>query len=108
MKNIINRVQLIGNLGANPEVKSLEKGGKVARFAVATSEKYNTKKGEKVTETNWHNIVAWGKLATITERILEKGARVAIDGKLVTRSYTDKQGAKKYVTEVVANELLLV
>jgi single-strand DNA-binding protein len=108
MMNIKNRVQLIGNLGGTPEVKEFDGGNKVARFSVATSEYYTNKKGEKVTETQWHNIVVWGKLAEIAEKLLQKGSQVAIDGKLINRNYTDKQGAKKYITEVVANEFLLM
>lgn len=105
---IKNRVQLIGNLGATPEIKELDNGNKMARFTVATSEFYTNKKGEKVNETQWHNIVIWGKLAGIAEKYLEKGSQVVIDGKLTTRNYTDKAGAKKYFTEIVANELLLI
>jgi single-strand DNA-binding protein len=108
MTTIKNRVQLIGNLGKNPEVKSFEGGNKVARFSIATSDQYTNKKGEKVTETHWHNIVAWGKLADIAETLLQKGTEVTIDGKLTTRNYTDKAGAKKYITEIVANELLVM
>ena len=81
-----NRVQLIGNLGATPEIKELDNGNKMARFTVATSDFYTNKKGEKVTETQWHNIVIWGKLADIAEKYLEKGSQVVIDGKLTTRN----------------------
>ena len=108
MTTINNRVQLVGNLGATPEVKSFDGGNKVARFSVATSDNYTNKKGEKVTNTNWHNVVAWGKLADIAQDLFQKGSQVSIDGKLTTRNYTDKQGVKKYITEVVANELLLM
>ena len=108
MMTIKNRVQLIGNLGGTPEVKDLDNGNKVARFSVATSEYYTNKKGEKVTDTQWHNIVIWGKLADIAEKYLHKGSQVVIDGKITTRNYTDKEGAKKYFTEIVANELLLI
>ena len=108
MMTIKNRVQLIGNLGAAPEVKELDNGNKMARFTIATSEYYTNKKGEKVNETQWHNIVIWGKLAGIAEKYLEKGSQVVIDGKLTTRNYTDKAGAKKYFTEIVANELLMI
>jgi single-strand DNA-binding protein len=108
MNAIKNRVQLIGNLGNNPEVRTLEGGKKMARMSMATSETYNNAKGEKVTETYWHNVVAWGKTAEIAEKLLVKGTEVAIDGKLVSRSYTDKEGQKKYITEVVANELLVI
>ena len=103
-----NKVQLIGNLGNAPEVKTLESGKKMARFSVATSENYRNAKGEKVTETQWHSLVAWGKVAGIVEKYLTKGKEVAIEGKLVNRSYNDKEGNKKYITEVVVNELLLI
>ncbi len=103
-----NKVQLIGNLGNAPEVKTLDSGKKMARFSVATNENYRNAKGEKVTETQWHNLVAWGKVAEIAEKFLIKGKEVAIEGKLVNRSYSDKDGNKKYITEVVVNELLLL
>ncbi len=108
MNSIKNRVQLIGNLGSAPEVKDLDNGNKVARFSLATSDYYVNRKGEKVTETHWHNIVIWGKLAEIAGRYLEKGSQVAIDGKLTTRNYTDKEGSKKYFTEIVAAEMLML
>ena len=92
-----NKVQLIGNLGNNPEVKSLDGGKKVARFNVATSESYRNTKGEKITETQWHTLVAWGKVAEIAEKFLQKGSEVAIEGKLINRSYNDKEGNKKYI-----------
>lgn len=103
-----NRVQLIGNLGGAPEVKEFDNGNKVARFTVATSDYYTNKKGEKVNETQWHNIVIWGKLAGIAEKYLEKGSQVVVDGKLTTRNYTDKEGNKKYFTEIVANEFMML
>lgn len=103
-----NKVQLIGNLGNAPEVKTFDSGKKMARFSVATSESYRNAKGEKVTETQWHNLVAWGKVAEIAEKYLTKGKEVAIEGKLVNRSYEDKDGNKKYITEVQVNELLLI
>jgi single-strand DNA-binding protein len=102
-----NKVQLIGNLGNAPEVKTTESGKKLARFSVATNESYRNAKGEKVTETTWHNLVAWGKVAEIAEKYLTKGKEVAIEGKLINRSYTDKDGNKKYVTEVEVNEILM-
>ena len=108
MNNLRNSVRLIGNLGAAPEVKNLEKGNKVAKLALATNESYTNAKGEKVTETQWHNLVAWGKTAEIAEKYLNKGSEVAIEGKLTSHSYTDKQGVKKYVTEVVVNEILML
>ena len=103
-----NKVQLIGNLGNAPEVKTLESGKKMARFSAATNEIYRNAKGEKVTETQWHNLIAWGKVAEIVEKFLTKGKEVAIEGKLINRSYNDKDGNKKYVTEIQVNELLLL
>ncbi len=103
-----NKVQLIGNLGNAPEVKTTESGKKLARFSVATNESYRNAKGEKVTETTWHNLVAWGKVADIAEKYLNKGSEIAIEGKLINRSYTDKDGNKKYITEVQVNELLML
>lgn len=103
-----NKVQLIGNLGNAPEVKTTENGKKLARFSVATNESYRNANGEKVTETTWHNLVAWGKVAEIAEKYLNKGSEVAIEGKLINRRYTDKDGNKKYITEVQVNELLML
>ena len=103
-----NRVQLIGNLGNAPEIKNLEDGKKVANFSLATNERYRNASGEKITETTWHNLVAWGKVAEIAEKYLLKGSEVIIEGKIINRSYTDKDGVKKYVSEVQVNELLLL
>ena len=103
-----NKVQLIGNLGNAPEVRTLDGGKKMAKFSIATNETYRNAKGEKVTETQWHNIIAWGKVAEIAEKYLTKGKEVMLEGKLVSRSYTDKDGNKKYSTEVQVNELLLL
>jgi single-strand DNA-binding protein len=103
-----NKVQLIGNLGNAPEVKTTESGKKLARFRVATDETYRNAKGEKVTETTWHNIVAWGKVAELAEKYLTKGKEVAIEGKLINNSYTDKDGNKKYSTEVQVSEILML
>ena len=103
-----NKVQLIGNLGATPDIKTLDGGKKMARFSIATNEGYRNAKGEKVTETQWHNLVAWGKVADIAEKYLTKGKEVVIEGKLVSRSYNDKEGSKKYITEVQVNELLMI
>jgi single-strand DNA-binding protein len=103
-----NKVQLIGNLGNAPEVKNTENGKKLARFSMATNETYRGRTGEKITETTWHNVVAWGKVADIAEKFLTKGKEVAIEGKLINRSYTDKDGIKRYVTEIQVNELLMI
>ena len=108
MNALRNKVQLIGNLGNAPEVKNTETGKKLARFSIATNESYLNINGEKVTETTWHNLIAWDKLAGIVEKYLKKGSEVVIEGKLINRSYTDKKGDKKYVTEVQVNELLMV
>ena len=108
MSTIKNKVQLIGHLGADPEIVDLKEGRKLAKFSVATNETYKNNEGERVTETQWHNLVAWVKLAGIVEKLLMKGAEVAIEGKLINRSYTDKNGVKKYVTEVQANDVLLL
>ena len=105
MNALRNKVQLIGNLGMNPELKELEGGRKVAKFTLATNEYYNNKKGEKVQETQWHNIVAWGKTAELMEQLLDKGKEVMIEGKLTNRTWDDKDGNKRYITEVVANDL---
>ncbi|RZK01644.1 MAG: single-stranded DNA-binding protein [Flavobacterium sp.] len=103
-----NKVQLIGNLGNAPEIRTTESGKKLARFSVATNETYSNAKGEKVKETQWHNLIAWGKTAEIVEKYLAKGSEVVIEGKLINRSYTDKEGNKKYVTEVEVAELLML
>lgn len=103
-----NKVQLIGNLGGKPEVKQTESGKKFAVFSVATNENYRNAKGEKVTETQWHRVVAWGKVADIAEKYLDKGKEIALEGKLITRTYNDKAGTKKYITEVLVNELLML
>ena len=103
-----NKVQLIGNLGNAPEVRSTEAGKKLVRFSVATNEQYKNAKGERVTETQWHNLIAWGKVAEIAEKFLAKGTEVAIEGKLINRNYMDKEGNKKYITEIQVTELLLL
>lgn len=106
--NLRNNVRLIGNLGQDPEVKETANGKKVANFSVATSETYKNEKGEKVTETQWHNLVAWGKQVDTISRYLKKGSEVAVDGKLHSRSYTDKDGIKRYVTEIMVNDFLMI
>ncbi|MBI4945764.1 MAG: single-stranded DNA-binding protein [Bacteroidetes bacterium] len=108
MNTLRNKVQLIGNLGQNPEVKELDGGKKVAKFSLATNESYRNKAGEKVTDTQWHNLVAWGKTADVIEKYLKKGSEVAIEGKLLNRNYTDKEGVKRYVTEIQVSDLLML
>ena len=108
MSALRNKVQLIGNVGNDPEIKSFDGGKKVANFTIATNESYKNEKGEKVDQTEWHKVVAWGKTAEIIEKFVTKGKEVAIEGKLTHRSYEDKNGEKRYITEVVANEILLI
>lgn len=108
MNNLRNRVQLIGHLGMNPEIKTLESGTKLAKFSIATNETYKNGKGEKVTDTEWHNIIAWNKTAELAEMFLEKGKEIAIEGKLTTRSWDDEKGIKKYMTEIVCSEILFL
>jgi len=108
MNTLRNKVQLIGNLGKNPEIITLDSGKKLAKFSIATNESYKDSSGEKVTDTQWHNIVAWNKTAEIIEKYLQKGNEVAIEGKLTSRSYETKEGDKRYVTEIVCNELLML
>lgn len=107
MSTIKNRVQLIGNIGQEPIVTNLESGKKVARLSLATNEHYKNGKGEKQTDTNWHTIVAWGKTAGIIEKYAQKGNEIGVVGKLKTRTYTTDDGNQRYVTEVVADEVLL-
>ncbi len=107
MTTLRNSVNLIGHLGNDPEMKTFGENRRMARFSLATNDYYNDSEGKRVTETQWHNIVAWGKTAEIAEKLLNKGKEAAIQGKLVNRSYDDKEGNKHYVTEVVANEILV-
>ncbi len=108
MSTLRNKVQLIGNLGKDPEIINLESGTKLAKFTLATNETYKNQKGERITETQWHNIVAWGKTAEIIETYLTKGKEVAVEGKLTNRSWDDKEGQKRYMTEVVCSELVML
>ena len=106
MSSLRNSVQLIGHLGKDPEVKQLESGRFVGKVSIATNDIYKNAKGEKVIETQWHNLVVWGKNAENMQKILHKGDEVAIQGKLTHRSYEDKEGITKYVTEIVVNEFV--
>ena len=108
MNALKNKVQLIGHLGQDPEIVNLEGGNKLAKFSIATTDSYKNANGEKVDDTQWHNIVAWGKTAEIVENHLIKGKQVAIEGKLTHRSYETKEGDKRYITEVRCNELLML
>jgi single-strand DNA-binding protein len=108
MSTLRNTVQLIGHVGNDPEIKTFDGGKKLAKLNVATNESYKNEKGEKVEETQWHSLIAWGKTADIIEKYVVKGKEIAIEGKLTHRSYEDKTGEKRYVTEVVIDELLLL
>ncbi|WP_322551281.1 single-stranded DNA-binding protein [Flavobacterium psychraquaticum] len=103
-----NSVQLIGHVGQEPEIKNLEGGKKLANLSIATNEVYYRENGDKVEKTEWHRITAWGKTADIIERFVTKGKEIAIGGKLSHRSYDDKDGIKRYVAEVIADEVLLL
>ncbi|WP_275315322.1 single-stranded DNA-binding protein [Tenacibaculum bernardetii] len=108
MNTLRNKVQLIGNLGNDPEIITLESGKKVAKLSIATNETYKNAAGEKITDTEWHNLVAWNKTADIVEKYLTKGREVMIEGKLTSRSYETSAGEKRYITEVVVSELLML
>ena len=108
MSTLRNKVQLIGNVGQTPEIRNLESGKKVASFSIATNEFYKNSKGEKAQDTQWHNVVTWGKQAELIEKYVDKGKEVAIRGKLTSRSYETQSGEKRYVTEILVNEILFL
>jgi len=108
MNAMKNRVQLIGHVGNEPEIKTFDGGKKVANLTIATNDTYRNDKGDKVEQTEWHKVSAWGKTADIIEKYVTKGKEVAIEGKLTHRSYEDKNGEKRYITEVIVNEILLI
>lgn len=107
MNTLRNKVQLIGNLGNDPEIITLESGKKLAKFSLATNESYKDADGQKQTKTDWHNLVAWSKTAEIIEKYVTKGKEIAIEGKLTNRSWDDKEGNKRYITEVIVSEVLM-
>ncbi|MEX6626936.1 single-stranded DNA-binding protein [Tenacibaculum salmonis] len=108
MNGLKNKVQLIGNLGNDPEIITLESGKKLAKFSIATNESYKNSAGEKITDTQWHNLIAWNRTAEIIEKYVTKGREVMIEGRLTSRSYENSKGEKRYVTEVVVNEFLML
>jgi len=108
MNSLRNSVKLIGHLGSKPEIKKLESGTMLASVNIATRDSYKDAKGEYVDQTTWHRLVGWGKLAERMEKVLTKGREVAIEGKLVNRSYDDKNGIKRYVTEIRINDFELL
>ena len=107
MNTLRNKVQLIGNLGNDPEIITLESGKKLAKFSLATNESYKDADGQKQTKTDWHNLVAWNKTADIIEKYVTKGKEIAIEGKLTNRSWDDKEGNKRYTTEVIVSEVVM-
>jgi len=107
MNAIVNRVQLIGRLGMDPEIKKLDNGTNLARFSLATDGSYKDKNGKKIEETHWHNLICWNKTADLAERLLSKGREVAVEGKLINRSYEDGEGNRRYVTEIRVDQFLL-
>ena len=108
MNAMKNTVQLIGNVGNDPEIKTFEGGKKLANLTIATNDSYKNDKGERVEQTEWHRVVAWGKTAEIIEKFVTKGIQVGLEGKLTNRSYDDKNGEKRYITEVVVSEIMLL
>ena len=109
MAGSVNKVILVGNLGKDPEVRHLENGASVANFSIATSENYKDRKtGEKVSQTEWHNIVVWRGLAEIAEKYLKKGDKIYIEGKLKTRNWMDQEGKNRYTTEVIADNMTML
>lgn len=108
MNSLRNKVQLIGNLGADPEFKKLDNDKCFAKFSVATNESIKDKNGNYKTDTQWHNITVWGKQAELAEKMLQKGSEIALEGKLVNRNYTDKEGNKRYTTEIQVSELVIL
>lgn len=104
----VNKVILVGNLGSDPEIRTLESGAKVATFSLATSESYKDKEGNKVDKTEWHNIVLWKGLAEVAEKWVKKGQTIYVEGKLQTRSWDDKEGNKRYTTEIVGQNMTML
>ena len=108
MNSLKNKVILVGRLGQNPETKTIEGNKKVTHFTLATDDSYKNADGQKISEATWHNITAWNGLADIADRFLKKGVQVAVEGRIVYRSYEDKKGVTKNVTEIVLNDLVLL
>lgn len=108
MNNLKNSARIIGNLVANPEILTFENGSKLAKFSVGVNTSYKNADGQKVEESSFFNLSAWGKLAEICEKHLKKGQQIAVEGKLVTRSYENKEGLKRYSTEISCNEILIL
>jgi single-strand DNA-binding protein len=101
----VNKVILVGNLGKDPDIRNLESGSKVANFSLATTEFYKGKDGNRAEQTEWHNISVWNQLADLSEKYLKKGDKIYLEGRIRTRSYDDKDGVKKYITEIIGNQM---
>jgi single-strand DNA-binding protein len=108
MYAIKNKVTLIGNLGNNPEIKTFDDNKKLARLSLAINETYKNKSGEKITETSWHNVIAWGRLAEVSEKYLKKGSEICVEGKLINKSFTDKDGNIRYSTEIQVSDIIVM
>jgi len=108
MKAIKNKVQLIGHLGADPEIKNFKEDKKLANMRLAVNDRYKNANGEWVEETQWFNLVAWAKLANYAEKYLLKGIEVAVEGRLLTKAYTDKNAVKRVSTDIVVSEILIL
>lgn len=104
----VNKVILVGNVGKDPEVRYIDTNVPVARFPFATSETYRSRDGEKITTTEWHNVVLWRGLAEVTEKFVKKGSQLFIEGKIRTRSYDDRDGNKRYITEIIADNMQML
>ena len=108
MNLLRNRVQLIGHLGQNPELKTIDSGKKVVRFTLATDDSYKNSEGQKIKETTWHNIVAWNGLADLSDKYLKKGSKIALEGRIVYRTYEDKKGVTKNISEIVLSDFIFL
>ncbi|TSJ44556.1 single-stranded DNA-binding protein [Mucilaginibacter corticis] len=108
MNSLKNSVRLVGALGMDPEVKTFDTNKKLAKLSLATNDSYKNDKGEKITDTQWHNLVIWGAQAQIAGELLKKGDEIVVEGRLSNRSYVDKDGNKKYISEIIVNEFLKV
>lgn len=108
MSTMRNRVTLIGRLGKDPETTTFESGKKKTSFTLATNDNYRNANGDKVETTEWHNIIMWDKAGEIAEKYAKKGQEIALEGRIITRSYDDDKGEKRYITEIHVNELVLL
>lgn len=108
MAGSVNKVIIVGNLGTDPEVRTIANGAKVARLNIATSESYTNKEGQRITNTEWHKVNVWRGLADVAEKYLSKGSSVYVEGRLRTRSYDDKEGVTRYTTEIEADNMTML